>query len=152
MKIDEKDKFLLNEYNILLDKSNGYFIATKESTKQYLHRLILKAKKGDIVDHINQDKTDNRRCNLRIVSKNLNNYNRTVSSKYGRGVYFDKSGNRFRACISQNNKTIKLGSFKNYNDAKIAYNKKAKEIYGEDAFQHDIKDGFIDTPHFEVNI
>ena len=139
MKIDTEDLYLLEEYNILLDKSNGYYLATKKSKKEYLHRLIVGAKKGDIVDHIDMDKTNNRKSNLRIVSKSLNNYNRSVSSKYGRGIYFDKSGNRFRACISKNNKTLKLGSFSSILHAKKAYNKKAKEIYGDDAFQHEIK-------------
>jgi hypothetical protein len=94
------------------------------------------AKKGDIVDHIDRNKCNNKRDNLRIVSKSLNNYNKDIINPLGRGIYFDKAGNRYRACISFNDRTLKLGSFKNINDAKLKYNEKSLEIYGNDAYQH----------------
>lgn len=94
------------------------------------------AKKGEIIDHINGNKTDNRLSNLRKVTKSLNNYNRLNHNKLGRGIYFDKYGQRYRAVISHNNKTEKLGSFKNIDDAKKAYNKRAVEIYGDSALIH----------------
>jgi len=131
LKISEEYKHLLDEYKVYYDKSNGYFKAYKKGKMTYLHRLIMNAKKGELVDHINRIKTDNRISNLRIVTKTQNNYNRGVKSKYGRGVYFDKNGDRFRACISVNNKTLKLGSFKTHGEARAAYNKKAKEVHGD---------------------
>lgn len=124
----------INISKIRYDDSNGYVrIGVK-----YLHRIIINAKPGEIVDHINRNKLDNRLKNLRIVNKSLNNYNKEIKNKLGRGIYFDKSGNRYRACISHNNKTEKLGSFKNINDAKKMYNKRANEIYGENAILHNI--------------
>lgn len=141
LKISEKDEYLLKDYRVVLDSSNGYYRAYNKNGKgySYLHRLIMNAEDGQIVDHINQDKKDNRRDNLRIVSKKLNNYNRKVNNPNGRGIYYDKSGNRYRACISHEGKTLKLGSFKNINEAKEVYNKKAFEIYGESAFQHKLR-------------
>jgi hypothetical protein len=128
---------MINISNIYYDKSNGYMkIKSKKTT--YLHRFIVGAKKGEIVDHKNRNKLDCRKENLRIVSKNLNNYNKETKNKLGRGIYFDKEGNRYRSCISHNNKTLKLGSFKNIEDAKNAYNKKSFELYGSDAFLHKI--------------
>lgn len=121
------------------DKSNGYVIFSYKGKKTYLHRFVLNAQDGDVIDHINKNKLDNRNCNLRKVSHSLNNYNKNINNKLGRGIYLDKSGNRYRACISQNNKTLKLGSFKDINEAKKAYNKKAFEIYGNDAYQHEIQ-------------
>ena len=53
-------------------------------------------------------------------------------------IYFDKCGSRYRACISHKNKTLKLGSFKDIESAKRAYNAKAYEIYKENAVLHDI--------------
>lgn len=141
LKLDDEFHHLLAF--IYYDKSNGYFRVHKGSTKKYLHRIIMNAAKGQIVDHINMNKLDNRLVNLRFASKSLNNYNRSVTNQLGRGVYFDKSGNRFRACISQNGKTLKLGSFKTALEAKIAYNKKSSEIYGADGYLHVI-------PHFEL--
>jgi hypothetical protein len=134
--LSEQDLFLLEKYRVKLDVSNGYFRIYFDNKYEYLHRFIIKAKKGEIVDHINRNKKDNRRENLRVVSAKLNSYNRKVVNNLGRGIYYDKFGNRYRACISNNNKTLKLGSFKNIVDAKKAYNLKSIEIYGENAFQH----------------
>lgn len=140
--LSDCDAHLLTTRSISYEKTNGYYRVYDRTTKSkyvYLHRLITGAKKGDTVDHIDRNKHNNRRDNLRIVSNCLNSYNRDVKSKHGRGIYFDAYGNRFRACISFKNKTLKLGSFKDINAAKLAYNKKAKEMYGEDAFQHIIE-------------
>ena len=134
--LSKEDLILLENNKIRLDKSSGYFRIYFKNKYEYLHRFVIKAKKGEVVDHINRNKKDNRRENLRIVSFKLNNYNKEIKNDLGRGIYFDKYGNRYRACISDNNKTLKLGSFKNIIDAKLAYNKKALELYSDDAYQH----------------
>lgn len=135
--LSQEDFYILKEKKIYFDKHSGYYrIYLGEKKTIYLHRYILKAKKGQIVDHINRDKKDNRRENLRFVSAKLNNYNKNVENNLGRGIYYDKYGKRYRACISHENKTLKLGSFKNVFEAKKAYNLKAIEIYGKDAYQH----------------
>ncbi len=137
--ISEEDIYLLKDKKIYFDKSTGYYrIYLGEKNIILLHRYILNAKKGQIVDHINRNKKDNRRENLRFVSAKLNNYNRNVENKLGRGIYYDKCGKRYRACISHENKTLKLGSFKTIFEAKKAYNLKSIEMYGKDAYQHEI--------------
>lgn len=57
-----------------------------------MHRLILGLQPGDgkIVDHLNHDGLDNRRENLRIVSKIENHRNRHDRSKYGTGIYLTR--------------------------------------------------------------
>jgi hypothetical protein len=134
--LSKEDLFLLEKHKIRLDKNTGYFRIYLKDNYQYLHRFIIGAKKGEIVDHIDRNKKNNSRENLRIVSYSLNAYNKEINNKLGRGIYYDKCGNRYRACISHNNKTLKLGSFKNIEDAKKAYNNKSFEIYGENAFIH----------------
>ena len=135
--ISKEDEELLKLYRILFDKNSGYFrVYLGKGEYTYLHRLIVNAKKGDIVDHIDRNRQNNTRENLRIVTRATNNYNREVKNKLGRGIYFDKFGNRFRACISHENKTLKLGSFKTLIEAKEAYNKKAVELRGDDAYLH----------------
>lgn len=128
-----------------LDSSNGYWRYPTSEGYEYIHRIIAKANTGEIVDHVNRDKNDNRLSNLRLVDKSLNNYNRDVINSLGRGIYFDRYGNRFRACISHKNKTLKLGSFSTTEGAMMAYNKKALELYGKDAFQHDL-------PHYQLEV
>ena len=135
--ISKEDEELLKLYRILFDKNSGYFrVYLGKGEYTYLHRLIVNAQKGDIVDHIDRNRQNNTRENLRIVTRATNNYNREVKNKLGRGIYFDKFGNRFRACISHENKTLKLGSFKTLIQAKEAYNKKAVELRGDDAYLH----------------
>lgn len=135
--ISKEDEELLKLYRILFDKNSGYFrVYLGKGKYTYLHRLIVNAQKGDIVDHIDRNRQNNTRENLRIVTRATNNYNREIKNKLGRGIYFDKFGNRFRACISHENKTLKLGSFKTLIEAKEAYNKKAVELRGDDAYLH----------------
>lgn len=67
----------------------------------YLHRLIVDAKLEDFVDHINRDTLDNRKSNLRIVTRsenflNAGKFRRKTSSKY-KGVSFDKNRNKWLA-------------------------------------------------------
>lgn len=128
-----------------LEPVNKYWRVSVRGGYEYLHRIILGATSEQIVDHKNRIRGDNRRSNLRVVSASLNCYNRDVKNILGRGIYFDNYGSRFRACISHKNKTLKLGSFKTIEDAKAAYNKKALEIYGDDAFQHDL-------PHYQIEV
>jgi hypothetical protein len=94
----------------------------------------MKAKDDEIVDHINNIRYNNRRCNLRIASFGLNNHNKTknknASSKYF-GV--SKSGKNWRVQITSKGETYRLGTFKDEIDAAKAYNKKAIELYEEKA-------------------
>lgn len=59
-----------------------------------LHRLIAEAKDGEIVDHINRNKLDNRRSNLRICSQRENSLN-SDRVENAKGYYFSKSKNRW---------------------------------------------------------
>jgi len=142
--IDENLNETLDITKLYFDKSNGYV----KYKGKYIHRILTGASTGQVVDHINRNKLDNRKENLRICSSKINAYNKDIQNKHGRGVYFDKWGDRYRACISHNNRTLKLGSFKTAQEAQIAYNKASIEMYGADAYVHDVK--LPDAPHFQV--
>jgi hypothetical protein len=109
--------------------------------KIYLHRFIMKAVKGEYVDHINGDKIDNRICNLRICTNAENSRNSKKktggSSKY-KGVTFEKRTGRWVAQIMLNRKNIFLGSFKTEVEAAIQYNKGAIKYHGEFAKLNEI--------------
>lgn len=108
---------------------------TKKETKIYMHKLIVTVERNQFVDHINGNKLDNRRENLRVVSKQQNNMNqstqtRTKHSKY-KGVSWDKSRNKWVAYCKKDGKMNYLGRFNNEEEAALAYNQKALELFGE---------------------
>ena len=89
-------------------------------------------------DHINRNKLDNRKSNLRPCTQQENCRNRSKQSNNKSGfigVYWDKYYNKWVAQIKNNQKTIKLGSFTNKNDAVIARLKAEKDIYRDFAPQ-----------------
>lgn len=101
-----------------------------------MHRFLLGLAADDprIVDHANGIKTDNRRCNLRICSKNQNGYNqgpqRNNTTGF-KGVTRIKTNGRFVAVITSAKRKIHLGSFKTAHEAHQAYCKAARELHGE---------------------
>lgn len=77
-----------------------------------LHQLVLGKKDGYIIDHINRDRTDNRKKNLRHVTYKQNSMNRspkTLSASGNKGIY--KVNNKWRACIWISGKRKHLGYF-----------------------------------------
>ena len=100
-----------------------------------LHRVITNAAKGQFVDHINRNKLDNRRENLRFVTRSQNSINRNHSSEF-RGVF--KTFNKWRASIGVNRSNIKLGAFDTPEAAAAAYNEAAKRLHGEFAVLNDV--------------
>ena len=108
-----------------------------------MHRQIINPSKRKIVDHINRNPLDNRRANLRIVTKSQNNMNRSgrrgTSSKY-KGVSWSKTINCWRAMISVNKKGIFLGRFDSETEAAKAYDEAAKKYHGEYAYLNFCKD------------
>jgi len=101
----------------------------------YLHRLLIGATSRQSVDHINGDKLDNRKCNLRVATQSQNNANQKMqentTSEY-KGVCFNRNlkANCWRAYIRHNYKMINIGSFSSEEAAARAYDQKAKELFG----------------------
>lgn len=82
-----------------------------------------------VVDHINDNPKDNRVENLHIVTQRFNvcKTQGKYSSKY-KGVYFDKSRNKWMAAITINGKKKHLGRFSSEYEAHLAYQNKLKVI------------------------
>lgn len=98
----------------------------------YIHRLIMGARSGESVDHVNHDKADNRRSNLRLCDDSLNHGNmrlRSDNTSGAKGVRWD--GYSFRAKVTFRGVTHYLGGFDTRAAAICAYNEKAKELFGE---------------------
>lgn len=111
----------------------------------YLHKLVAekylsdtKTEENKLVGAKNGNKLDCRLNNLIYRSRAISSRKRKTSSKTGyTGVY--QENNRYRAVISINRKSVHIGMFDTAEEAALAYNKKSKEIYGENGKQNIIK-------------
>ena len=80
----------------------------------------MKAKPGQFVDHINKDRADNRKCNLRCCRRAENDRNRgtyATNTSGVTGVYFDKQRNKWVASISYDKKRTLIGRFTSKKEA-----------------------------------
>jgi len=115
-------------------EGTGYLMSRTYGHAVKLHRLVIGAKKGEYVDHIDGDKINNTLSNLRICTKQQNEFNqklRTDNTTGYRGVSYHRQSNKYRACINIGGKQIHLGLFESPHEAARAYNLKAVELYGE---------------------
>lgn len=138
--VSDKDFEKLKNFKWYFHESDGYVIkgiynGNSVKTLQ-IHRFILGLGDGDNreVDHINGDKLDNRRENLRICTSQNNKMNRPKYSNNTsgfKGVYWRKDKNKWQAKIQFNSKQYSLGYFLNKISAAKSYNIAATKFFKE---------------------
>ena len=105
------------------------------------HRLVMHAKPGQCVDHINKNKADNRKKNLRCCERSENDRNRSLYScntSGVAGVYFDKERKKWVASITYNYKKVYLGRYAVKEEAILARLTKEVELYKEFSPQREL--------------
>ena len=140
---EEKFYFDSDDYDIVKEYSwsisdHGYVVARDNSTKKLirLHRLVMGCVEGDsiMIDHINRNRNDNRKENLRICNILENAQNRSVMKNNTSGVpgvTWNKKLSKWTAYITVNKKRIHLGTFKQKEKAIEIRLKAEKEYFGE---------------------
>lgn len=92
-------------------------------------------------DHVNHDGLDNRRVNLRVVTAAQNNYNsrsRVGSSSRFKGVTWNRGNRKWQASIKLHGQNRYLGCYEVEEDAALAYNAAARELFGEHACLNEV--------------
>lgn len=142
-KVSDEDYEELSQYKWYFKKQvdgNGGYAARNTSyvkgeprTTIRMHRQLLQPEPHLEVDHINGDKLDNRRENLRLVNRSQNMWNRKKqkgTSKY-KGVYWNRRCRKWFAQIQHNGKFHYLGLHDNEEDAALAYQEAAHRLFGD---------------------
>lgn len=144
--VSDCDYEYLSQFNWYLN-SEGYAIREiwngGNRVRVRMHREILGVPDGMDTDHIDRNRLNNQRENLRTCnrSQNLANKPKREDNKSGyKGVSWSKQNKKWTAQISKNRKIICIGHFDDIQKAAIAYNEAAKKYFGEFAFLNKIKE------------
>jgi len=126
---------------------NGYAVrhsSRKDGPRKTIrmHRFIMNAADGTIVDHVDGDRLNNQRENLRICTwqENCHNVLNCRSNKTSRykGVCWHKRDERWRAQIKIDGKVLHLGRFDTEVEAACAYDSAARTYHGEFAVLNEL--------------
>lgn len=132
--IDTSDLDFVIKYRWHIAK-NGY--VRRNDDKKLLHRLLLQADEKHVIDHINQNKLDNRRRNLRMADYSINGINKNpVAGKSGE-LYISLSHDYYSVYIDGKyvGGSYDLEKAKDIRDSKIKgskayrYNSKLKNYF-----------------------
>jgi hypothetical protein len=140
--LSERDAAYFSEWEWRLH--NGYaarFLSAEDGTPRkepvciFLHRAILQAPPGRlVVDHRNGDRLDNRRENLRLVTRAINNCNKKSKGQQGFiGITRDRSRSRkpYVAQIASGGTGRTIGRYETPEEAAWAYDTVARQVHGE---------------------
>ena len=138
--INEPFYFDLEDYELIKDYcwhiSKGYVMTLDRTTGKriLLHRLVMHPEKDEVVDHINRDKLDNRKANLRVCTSSDNAKNRGTRKNNVSGVTgvtWNKQASKWEARINMSGKRIHLGAFTDINEAIRVRIHSELEMFGE---------------------
>ncbi|MBB3213429.1 hypothetical protein FHW67_002721 [Herbaspirillum sp. Sphag1AN] len=135
--VDDEDFERLSKYRWHLNDS-GYAVRCDYSSGTLknirMHHEVVTRQAGFDIDHIDGNRLNNQRSNLRECtrSQNLQNQSkkRGSTSKF-KGVYWLKANKKWRAKIRVSGKSKCLGLYANESDAAKAYDAAAKHYFGE---------------------
>jgi len=146
--VDDEDFEKLNKYKwyaARMGLGDQIYVVrnSPKGNERRMHRLIMKAKKGEMIDHINRDSLDNRRSNLRFCTASQNGMNsklRCDNTSGVRGVRCRKErGGKWEARISFQKKIYVLGLVNKKQDAIKMRNEAEIRLYKE--FRKDYQHG-----------
>jgi hypothetical protein len=134
--VDAEDFEWLNQWRWHVCGS-GYAGRHENGKLIFMHRAIMKPPKGMVVDHINGNRFDNTRANLRNVTpqENLHNTRKQAgTSSIYKGIYYQKNMGKWYAEAKYRGARSRAGPFEEEAEAGRAYDRMAVELFGERAW------------------
>lgn len=129
--VDEEDFQVVSKISWQARKrrdGKGFYAVSSNGVR--MHRLLLGAESGVIVDHIDGNGLNNARSNIRVGTQSQNCVNRkTTPGKHLRGTRPKKG--KWQAYIKYKGKQRSLGYFQTEDLAHLAYLKEARKLHGE---------------------
>lgn len=134
VQVSEEDFAHLNQFDWAPDPK-GYVRRSVDNKTTFMHHEVLKRMGCEIpdgmeADHKDRNKFNNRRDNLRVVTRSVNSINRELHANVSGcpGVTYNRQDNCWMAKLQINKRSIFLGRFKKLEDA-IAARKAAEKRY-----------------------
>jgi hypothetical protein len=139
--VDAEDYDWLVQYKWHCQRADNRFYAVRrqhgKEARIPMHRQIMHASKGQLVDHIDGNGLNNRKSNLRFCSAAQNAWNRRPDrccySRY-KGITWSKNHKKWHAHITKSGRSMYLGHFDDQAEAAIAYDRKAEQLFGQFAY------------------
>jgi hypothetical protein len=135
--VDAADYEWLNRHKWTARGTGGYACRQEKGRMIYMHREIMNAPKGMVVDHIDGNRQNNCRSNLRVCTQRENQHNQAKqisSASRFKGVFHDKRCGKWYAEARCNGEHFRVGPFEDEVEAARAYDRLAVELFGEFAY------------------
>jgi hypothetical protein len=139
---------------------NGYIYINYKTKRYKAHRLFWFLQTGHdpgelTIDHIDQNKSNNKFSNLRLatISQQKRNLTKRLDNSSGhRGVRFSKQRQKYEAFIRINKKQLFLGRYKTFEEAVAARQAKELELFGEFSPLHRLNNDQLLLDHDEQQL
>lgn len=134
--VSDADFEFLSQFRWHLHSAGYAYRAKKVGRKQtnfLMHREIMEVPCGLLVDHIDGNRLNNQRENLRVAThaQNARNNGAILGTSAKRGVSWHTSKGKWRATIKMDGKARHIGYFSTEEEAAIAYDRAASGLFGE---------------------
>lgn len=144
--IDDADLPMFSSYRWRVNRRHRHVSRSESGKTILLHRQIMDAPDGLVVDHIDRNPLNNCRSNLRVVTQQVNTWNRAVM---GETIGVSPSRGKWRAMIEHSGKKLDLGFFVDKADAIAARDVASRILRRDIGPQNDASAEYADfRPHF----